>query len=97
MIARLCALYKAYTRRPAWKVIADSLPKLCYLSRDDRGRKIRSRKQRTDVGKYSFINKTIKEWNHLNAAVLASFPCKLNTSRKTVREAVTSKEALRGD
>jgi hypothetical protein len=48
----LCALYKAYTGRPAGKVIGDSLLKPCYLSREDHGREIRSRKQRTDVDKY---------------------------------------------
>jgi hypothetical protein len=54
-------------------------------------RRIRSRKQRTDVG-YS----TVKDWNSLPPDILASFPCKLNTFRKRVREAVTSKEALGG-
>jgi hypothetical protein len=97
MIARLCALYKAYTGRLAWKAIGDNMQKACYLSRDDNGRKIRSRKQRTDVGKYLFVNKTIKDWNHLPAGVLAAFSCKLNTFKKRVREAVTSKEALSGD
>jgi hypothetical protein len=51
MIAQLCTLYKAYTERPAWKVIGDSPLKPCNLNRDDHERKIRSRKQRTDVGK----------------------------------------------
>jgi hypothetical protein len=74
----------------------DSLLKPCNLSRDDHGRKIRGRKQKTDVGKYSFVNRTIKDWNRLPAGVLASFPCKLNTFRKRVRVAVTSKEALGG-
>jgi hypothetical protein len=58
--------------------------------------KVRSRKQGTDVGKYSFVNRTIKDWDSLPAGMLASFPCKLNTFRKRVREAVTSKEALSG-
>jgi hypothetical protein len=75
-------------------VIGDSLLKPCYLSRDDRGRKIRSGKQRTDVGKFSFVNRTIKDWNRFPVGVLASFPCKLKTFRKRVREAVTSKEVL---
>jgi hypothetical protein len=70
--------------------IGDSLLKPSCLSRDDHGRKIRSRKQGTDVGKYSSVNKTINDWNRLPAGVLASFPCKLNTFRKRVREAVTS-------
>jgi hypothetical protein len=88
MIARICALYKAYTGRRAWKAIGDSLLKPCYLSRDDHDRKIRSRKQRTDFGKYSFVNRTIKDWNNLPTDVLASFSCKLNTFGKRVREVV---------
>ena len=31
-----------------------------YLSRVDHARKIRDRKQKTDIGKYSFVNRTIK-------------------------------------
>ena len=53
---------------------------------------IRTRKQRTDVGKYSFVNRTIRNWNQLPAGSLASFPCKLNTFRKCVKNVVTSKE-----
>jgi hypothetical protein len=53
--------------------------------------KIRTRKQRTDVGKYSFINRTIKSWNQLPASFLASFPCKLNTFGKRVKNLVTNK------
>jgi hypothetical protein len=91
IIALLCALYKAYTRSLAWKAIGNSLHKPCYLSRDDHSWKVMSRKQRTDVGKYSFVKRTIKDWNSLPAGILASFLCKLNTFRKKVRDAVTSK------
>jgi hypothetical protein len=68
---------------------ADSWP--CYLSREDHNRKIRSRKQRTDIGKYSFVNRTIINWNQLPADLLASFRCKLNTFRKRVKKVVTNK------
>ena len=61
------------------------------LSRDDHNRKIRTTNQRTDVGKYSFVNRTIKSWDELTAALLASFPCKLNSFRKRVNNVVTSK------
>ena len=87
-IARLCALYKAYAGRRAWKSIGDRLLRPCYLSRDDHNLKIRTRKQRTDVGKYSFVNRTIRNWNQLPAGVLATSPCKLNTFRKRIRNAV---------
>jgi len=50
-----------------------------------------TRKQRTDVGKYSFVNRTIKSWNQLPAGLLASFPSKLKTFRKRVKNVVTSK------
>jgi hypothetical protein len=65
--------------------------KKCYLSREDHNWKIGTRKQRTDVGKFSFVNRTIKSWNQLPAGLLASFPCKLNTFRKRVKKVVTSK------
>jgi len=58
---------------------------------DDHNRKIRTRKQRKDIGKYSFVNRTIKSWNQLHASLLASFPCKINTFRKRVKNVVTSK------
>ena len=46
---------------------------------------LRTRKKRTDVGKYSFVNRTITNWNQLSASLLASFPCKLSTFRKRVK------------
>jgi hypothetical protein len=90
-IARICALFKAYTGTRAWKAIGDRLLKPCYLSRDDHNRKIRTRKQRTDVGKYSFVNRTIQNWNQLPAGLLASVPCSLSTFRKRVKKTVTNK------
>ena len=57
-------------------------------SRDDHGGKIRARKQRTDIGKYRFVNRTIKLWNQLPAEALATFPCKPRISRKRVRKVI---------
>jgi len=45
-----------------WRAIRDRLRRPYYLSRVDHVRKIRDRMQRTDIGKYSFINRTIKNW-----------------------------------
>jgi hypothetical protein len=50
--------------------------------------KIRDRKQRTDTGKYSFVNRTIKIWNQLPEEALGTFPCKPNTFRKRVRKVI---------
>jgi hypothetical protein len=72
--ARLCALFKAYTGERAWKAIGDRLQRPHYLCRVDHNRKIRNRKQRTDIGKFSFVNRTIQLWNKLPADALGTFP-----------------------
>ena len=59
-----------------------------YLSRADHERKIRSRRQRTDIGKYSFVNRTIQHWNQLPAEMLGNLPCKPITFRKRVRKVI---------
>ena len=71
-IARLCAHFKAYSGERAWKAIRDRLRRPYYLSRVDHVRKIRGRKQRTDIGKYSFVSRTIKNWNQLPAEALGT-------------------------
>jgi len=90
-MARICVLFREYTGIRAWKAIGDRLLKPCYLSRDDHNRKIGTKKQKTDVSKYSFVNRATKRRNQLPAGLLASSPCKLNTFRKRVKNVVTSK------
>ena len=82
------------------RAIGDRLLKPCYLSREDDNWKIRTRKQITDVGKYSFVNRTIKSWNQLLAGLLASFPCKktclerglINTLERGLRMQLQTRE-----
>jgi len=78
-------LFKAYAGGRVWKAIGDGLEKPCFPSKDAHNRRIKTRKQRTDVGKYFFVIRAIKSWNQLPAGLLASFPCKLNTFRKMVK------------
>jgi hypothetical protein len=59
-IACICPFLRAYSKEWAWKAVGDRLQGPCYLSRDDCDWKIKARKQRTDIGKYSFVNSTIK-------------------------------------
>jgi len=91
MIAHLCALFKAYCGEEAWNTICNRLRRACYLSRVDRVRKIRDRKQRTDIGKYFLVNRTIKYWNQLLAEVLGTFPCKTKIFRNRVRKAIINR------
>ena len=84
-LSRICALFKAYSGERAWKAIGDKLQRPHYLSRIDHERKI-SRRQRTDIGKYSFVNRTIQHWNQLPAEVVGNLPCKPITFKKRVRK-----------
>jgi hypothetical protein len=88
-LSRICALFKAYSGERVWKAIGDRLQRPHYPSRVDHERKIRSRRQRTDIGKHSFVNRTIQDWNQSPAEVLGTLPCKPNTLKKRVKKAIT--------
>jgi hypothetical protein len=60
-----------------------------YRSRDDCHCKIRARKQRTDVGKFSFLNRTIADWNQLLEEVIGFSRVKVHISSKRVRNVIT--------
>jgi hypothetical protein len=87
-LSRICALFKAYSGERAWNAISDRLQRQHYLSRVDHERKIKHRRQRADIGKYSFVNRTIQDWNQIPAEVLGTLPCKLNTLKKRARKAI---------
>ncbi|PNF35361.1 hypothetical protein B7P43_G02575 [Cryptotermes secundus] len=87
MIARMCSLYKAYSGDRAWKDIGDRLQASYDVSRVDHLRKIRAKKIRTDVGKFSFVNRTIADWNQLPEGVIGNHPVKAHIFRKKGRKA----------
>jgi len=87
-LSRICALFKAYSGDREWKPIDDRLARPHYLSRVDHERKIRSRGQRTDIGKYSFVNRTVQHWNQLPAQVLGILSCKPITFKKRVGKVI---------
>jgi hypothetical protein len=45
-------------------------------------------KQRKDMGKHSFVNRTTKNWNQLPAEALGDFPCKPKIFRNRFRKAI---------
>ena len=87
-ISRICALFKDYSGQLAWKAIGDRLQRPIYLSRVDNERKIRNRWQRMDIGKYSFVNRTIRLWNRLPGEILETLSCKPNALKKSVRRVI---------
>ena len=86
-LPRICAVFKAYSGERAWKAIGDKIQRPHYLSRIDHEEKIRIRRQRTDIGKYSFGNRTIQDWNQLPAEMLGILRSKLKAFKKRVRKA----------
>jgi hypothetical protein len=51
-------------------------------------KKIRSRKKRTDIGKYSFVNRTTQLWNQLPEDALGTLSCKPSTFKKRFRKVI---------
>jgi hypothetical protein len=88
-IACICALFKAYTGEWTWNAIGDRLQRPCYLSKVDHDRKFRSRKQKIDIGKYYFVNRTIQLWNQLPADTLGTLSCKSSNFRTMVRKVIS--------
>jgi len=86
----MCALYKAYTGDRAWKAIRDRLQAPSYLSRVDHYWKIKARKQRTDIGKYSFVNRSITDWNKLPEVAIGTSNGKTHIFETRVRKVETS-------
>jgi hypothetical protein len=81
-------VFIAYIGELGWKSIVDMLKRICYLSSYNNDRKITAKKQRTDIGKYCFVNWRIKLWNQLSAEVLATFTCKSHVFRKRVYKVI---------
>jgi hypothetical protein len=89
-IARICSLFKAYIGERPWRAIGDRLQRPCYLSRVDHDRKIGSRKQKTDIRKYSFVNRTIQLWNQLLADAFGTLSYKSSNFKKRVTKVINN-------
>jgi len=89
-ISCICALFKAYSGEQEWRAIGERLQRPNYLGRVDHEWKIRNRRQRTDIRKYSFVNRTSQLWNRLHAYILGTLPCKPNAFRKMIRKGIDS-------
>jgi hypothetical protein len=67
----------------AWKEIGDMLQAPSYLSRVDHNWKIRARKQRTGVGKFPFVKRTITDWNQLSEGEIGALTGNTHSFRKS--------------
>jgi len=87
----MCELYKAYTGERAWNAIGGRLQAPSCLSRVDHYWKIRARKQITVIGKYSFVNRSIFDWNRLPEGAIGTSHGKMHIFKTRVRKMKTSK------
>jgi hypothetical protein len=62
--------------------------KILLFEQGDNFRKIRYMKQRTDIGKYSFANRTFNNWKQLPTDVLGAFICNSKIFRNRFRKAI---------
>jgi hypothetical protein len=95
-LSRICALFKAYSGERAWKAIGHRIQQPHDLSRVDHDWKIWSGRQKTDRGKYCFVNRTIHHWNQLPAEVLGTPPLQNNYIQKEGKESDNRGELKRG-
>jgi len=85
-IAHISAVYKVYSRELAWKAVGDRLERPYCLIRVNYDWKIWNRRQRMDIGKHSFVNRTIQLWTKLPVNALGNFLFKLSTFKYRVRK-----------
>ena len=82
----MCTLQSVYR----CKTIKDRLQAPSYLSRVDHYWKIKARKERTDIGKYSVVNRSIKDWNKLPEGEIGTSNGKTHIFKTRVRKVKTS-------
>jgi hypothetical protein len=63
--ARLGNLFKAVNHLPGWEEIGDRLTEPNYIGRNDHAFKIREDFYKTNVGYYSYVPRTVRDWNAL--------------------------------
>jgi hypothetical protein len=81
----LCVRYKAYNSGRAWKDTGDRLQAQYYWSRVDHFWKIRAREIGTDIRNFSFVNRTIADWNRLPEGAIGNSYLNTHVFRKRVR------------
>jgi len=70
--------------------MGDRLQAPSCLSRVDHYWKIRARKQRTDIRQYSFVNRSITDWNKLPEGVIGTSKGETQILKTRVRKVKTS-------
>ena len=73
-VDRLVGLHQTYAGKPTWKEMCDRLKSPNFIGKNDHCYKVYIDASKKDVGKYSFLSRTVKEWNELPEVILNPFP-----------------------
>ena len=69
---RLCNMYRVVSGSSGWGEIRHKIEGGSYKGRNDHAKKLQRKHGRTDVGRWSFLNRTIREWNELSEEVVSA-------------------------
>lgn len=81
---RLMNFYRVYNAQEAWRELGTRMLKPGFLARGDHNEKVMERMAVTDVGRYSFVNRTIGEWNKLDGRILKEMPKSVKEFRNRI-------------
>ena len=84
-IYRLTGMFKSWNSAEGWGELNSRLKLPNYVGRGNHGLKIRECNQKTDIAKYSFINRGIRDWNALHGEVLLPMPKNVKTFRNRLK------------
>ena len=85
-INRLGGIFKVMNRDLGWDELRNRVNTPNYIGRYDHYLKIKIRAQRTDIGKFSFMNRGISEWNKLDESLLKPLPKSAKFFRKKLNK-----------
>ena len=71
---RLAGIFKAWNGEESWNELSVRLNGPNYIGHGSHKLKIKEREHKTDLGKYSFINRGIRDWNALPGELLMPMP-----------------------
>jgi hypothetical protein len=89
-VDRLCNFFRAMEGEGGWGELYRTIERSesRYEGRRNHGRKVTLNGARSDVGKFSFLNRTGRDWNGLNCSVFEGGEQRVRQFRKKIREVV---------
>ena len=84
----LRCLHKALAGHPAWSDIAEAISKAPFTGKSDHAQKLYLPRYETDVGRFSFLGRSIRQWNRLPGPVMATFPKEFSSVAVLIQDLV---------